>query len=119
MHFTPSTIPDEAVKGIAPGFDKFGLHDASEWVQRCKDNLAQLWNIGECWAVTEVFPSKAGLICHIVALAGGQWRPVVDEIEEWAKSVGCTRVHFTGREGWAKVLPDYETVAVVRQKVIT
>lgn len=119
MHFTPSSIPDEAEAAIAPAFDHYGFHDAAQWVQRCRDNMAQLWRDGECWAITEVFESKRGQVCHIVALAGTFVQSIMDEIEAWAKQVGCTLVHFTGRKGWERRLPGYETTAIVKEKVIT
>ncbi len=118
MHYTPTTIPYEAAAALAPAFDRYGLHGASEWVQRCRDDLAQLWRVGDCWAVTEVFDSKRGMVCHVVALAGEFAHQVVQEIEAWAKKNGCALMHFTGRKGWARRLPDYTPVAIVMEKVI-
>lgn len=119
MHFTPSTIPTEAAAALAPAFDRFGLHGSDEWVQRCRDDLAQLWRVNGCWAITEVFESKRGTVCHIVAMAGDFTHQAMAEIEQWAREVGCALVHFTGRKGWARRLPDYTPTAIVMEKVIT
>lgn len=118
MHFTPETIPAEAAAAIAPAFDRYGLYDPLEWVQRCRDGLATLWRLGECWAITEVFDGKPGRMCHIAAMAGDFVQDLMREIEEWAASKGCVEVFFTGRKGWAKRLPDYEQTAIVMKKVL-
>ena len=119
MHFTPATIPSEAAAQIAPAFDRFGLHDAEEWVARCREGTAHLWRCGDSWATTEVIDLPKLRICHITALAGVWDQEIMQEIEAWAKSHGCQRVFFTGRKGWAKKLPDYSPIATVFEKVIT
>lgn len=119
MHYTPSTIPDEAVEALRPAFDHFGLHSAEEWVLRCSQDLAQLWHNKGLWAITEVHAFASGVkACHVVAMAGIFNKELWDEIEAWAQSIGCTHVHFTGRRGWERKLPDYKSVAVVMQKEI-
>lgn len=118
MHYTPSTIPPEAVAAIAPAFDRYGMHESSEWVQRCRDDLAQLWRVGQCWAITEAYDCKQGKVCHIAALAGEFTHEIMQSIEAWAASIGCTKVLFTGRKGWAKRLPDYTQTAIVMAKEI-
>ena len=118
MHFTPATIPDEACEAIAPAFDRYGLHDANEWVQRCRDDIAQLWRVGEVWAITELFDGKDQRVCHIAAMAGEFTHEIMREIEAWALSNGCRKVLFTGRQGWARRLPDYSQTAIVMEKVI-
>lgn len=119
MHYLPSTIPPDAVAALAPAFLHFGLHPVEEWIQRCRDDLAQLWRFEDCWAITEIFQSKRGAVCHIVALAGEFNHQAIAEIEQWAKTIGCTLVHFTGRKGWERKLPDYKPTAIVMEKVIT
>lgn len=116
MNYTPSSIPAEAVTAIAPAFDRYGMHSAEDWVQRCKDDLAQLWRVNECWAITEAFECQLGKVCHIVALAGEFTRDIMSAIEEWASAVGCVKVLFTGRKGWLVRLPDYTQTAIVMAK---
>lgn len=118
MHYTPETIPPEVAAALAPAFDRFGLHDSQEWVDRCRADLAQLWRVGECWAITEAFTSRIGMVCHIVALAGQYTNEIVTEIEQWAASKGCKKVLFTGRKGWARRMPDYTQTSITMEKVI-
>lgn len=118
MHYTPQNIPPEAVAHIAPAFDHYGMHEAFDWVQRCRNDLAQLWRVGECWAITEAYECKLGNVCHIVALAGEFTHEIMAEIEQWAAKQGCRKVLFTGRRGWAKKLPAYSQTAIVMEKEI-
>lgn len=118
MHYTPSTIPAEAVDALRPAFDRYGLHDAETWVTRCIEGLAQLWRHGSLWAITEVHEFATGRACHIVAMSGDFTQSLMDEIEDWAKQKGCKQMHFTGRKGWARRLPDYKAIAIVMQKEI-
>lgn len=65
----------------------------------------------------ETFPQMK--ICHIVA-AGGEsrkkWLHLRDDIEVWARSIGCARMMVTTRDGWARDLNEYKKVAVVLEK---
>lgn len=118
MHYTPSTIPAEAADALRPAFDRYGLHDAATWIERCRDGQAQLWAHGALWAITEVHDFASGRICHIVAMAGEFNHALLTEIEAWAKRNGCQKLHFTGRKGWERRLPEYQHIAIVMQKEI-
>jgi hypothetical protein len=63
--------------------------------------------------------------CEIVFCAGDvipDSLPLLQVIEKWAKSAGCTAMALTGRRGWAKILSSrqfsYEESAVVLRKAI-
>ena len=46
----------------------------------------------------------------ILALGGAgasTWRGTLRALEDGARAKGCTAVEFTGRPGWARLLPDY------------
>ena len=116
MHYTPSTIPDEAVAALQPAFEYSDVMTSEDWVSRCKSDQAQLWSVGNCWAITEVQNTKVGLVAHIVGLAGSPAEQVIDEIEEWAKALGCKKVFFSGRKGWLKARPDYKLRCVTAEK---
>jgi len=118
MHYLPPVIPEEAAAALRPAFDRYSLHDAETWVQRCRDDLAQLWRVGSLWAITEVHDFASGRACHICAMAGEFDAALMSEIEEWARGIGCVRIHFTGRKGWSRRLPDYQQIAIVMQKEI-
>ncbi len=54
------------------------------------------------------------LSCFVLAVGGAgarAWRHTLWTIEAGAARVGCTRVEFVGRPGWARLLPDYAASA--------
>lgn len=82
----------------------------------------QLWQIdeGRGWALTRVIDTKHGRMLEIVALSGHGAREWIgsffEKVEAWGKSVGCAKVIFTGRKGWAKLLKDYQVTRVTCEK---
>lgn len=116
MHYTPSTIPPEAEVVLAPAFDRSYVHQAADWIERCAQGDAQLWRSGDYWAITEVLEGKDGRICHQVASAGVYDDALIDEIEQWARSVGCRRTLATVRPGFARRRPGYTTKTVTLEK---
>jgi len=118
MHYTPSNIPEEAIEALTPAFEWAGVGSASDWVQRCREDLAQLWRVGDFWAITEVCQQPYGLGVHIVAMAGDFDHEIICEIETWAKAIGCRKSYLTGRKGWARRLPDYRLTTVTCVKEI-
>jgi hypothetical protein len=83
----------------------------------------QLWGIhdGEKVsgiAVTEVAPP----VCWIWAACGtagpGHIERVLEQIEAWAKSLGCERLKLRGRIGWERRLPQFKRTGVVLEKML-
>lgn len=71
--------------------------------------------------MTQLFEMRSGRACQMMECGGGrlaEWKHMHIEIEEYAKREGCDRVMVTGRPGWAGVLPDYRTTAVILEKRI-
>ena len=101
---------------LMPAFELSHDSTAAEWIQRCRDDLAQLWQHGNFHAVTEVRKLHSGIALNIVALAGEFDQKLMDEMEEWGKSVGCKSSYFSGRKGWVKRLPDYKQITVTLHK---
>ena len=85
---------------------------AAMWLDRCEQDMAQLWNDCGYWAITEVFETKGGRAIHCVAAAGDFEPSLVSEMEDWARRVGCRHAYFSGRKGWARKLPDYEVASI-------
>ena len=91
---------------------------------QCAAGESQLWFV---WsgtldgaAVTTTAPSRRGPLCIIVA-AGGKMATCLgflDEIEKWAKSIGCAGIRIYGRKGWSRVLRDYKVTRFVYDKEI-
>lgn len=116
MHYLPSTIPDEAIEALRPAFDRSYVHQVDHWIERCKAGTAQLWRHGDYWAITEVLDGKDGRICHEFASAGVYADALIDEIEAWARSVGCKRVLCTVRPGLTRKRLGYRTKAITLEK---
>ena len=52
---------------------------------------------------------KVLIICWKAGRLHDDWHEMLQAVENWGRSLGCTRVEFRGREGWVKLLPDYKT----------
>ncbi len=116
-------LPEEVVPveqtaccALEPAFDESDTDAASDWIVRCKLDLAQLWQCGELWAVTQVVRGKHGLILQIVGMAGKYDAELVSSIESWGRNIGCVRVYFTGRQGWLRRVPGYRMATVTAYK---
>lgn len=116
MHYLPHTIPDEAVVALQPAFDRSYVHQVEHWIERCRQDAAQLWREGDYWAITEVLSGKDGLILHEVASAGSYVDSLIDEIEDFGRRVGCRKVLATVRPGLARRRPGYRTKTVTLEK---
>lgn len=116
MHYTPTTIPDEAVEAIRPAFEYSDDQTPEDWIQRCRDDLAQLWRMGDYWLISQVIKVKDGLAVDLKFSAGVYEPELVDEVNLWAKSLGCVRSYFSGRPGCAKRRPDYRVRSVTASK---
>ena len=89
---------------------------AAQLLDRCEQDLAQLWSTGDYWAVTEVFDGKDGRAIHCVAAAGPYSPALTDEMERWARAKGCRWAYFSGRKGWVRKLPSYEIASITMKK---
>ncbi len=115
MYYTPDTIPDEAADALRPAFDRSDVHMIEEWIQRCKNDKAQLWKMRSYWMITEVVQTKNGLALHMLASAGVYENDLIEEAENWAREIGCKSAYFTGRPGSIKRRPDYKIRTVTMQ----
>jgi hypothetical protein len=72
--------------------------------------------------VTQLEEVDGDKYCTIVACAGEdspRWLHLIARIEAFGKAEGCKAMRIFGRKGWARVLPDYRTHALVLQKELT
>lgn len=72
--------------------------------------------------VTEIvcYPQMKVLACPFVAGHDAKdWIHLISEVEEFAKSKGCSEVEPPGRKGWRKLLPPQykEYVTIFRKKI--
>lgn len=123
MLFHPSEIPDEAVEALRPAYEHSSklLGTPEQWIQRCKDDTAQLWRSenGKYWAVTEIFEESVyGKLFHAIASAGEFCPDLIKEGEAWAKEQGCKSAMTGGRRGWEKIFTanGYKTISVTLMK---
>lgn len=80
-----------------------------------------LWIVrnGKAAVILEVSEYHNGKQCDIVMIGGDvmdEWIGELEEIEGWAKRVGCDRMILTGRLGWQKILTEYTTKTVTMVK---
>jgi hypothetical protein len=80
-----------------------------------------LINIAQCWAVveggtivgvglTEFLQYTQHKTLHIIAFSGSNFEEqskVFPTVEQFARDNGCKAIEQWGRQGWAKVLPQY------------
>jgi len=111
-------VQHAAAKALERAFERSDTDATEDWLMRCHFDLAQLWQCGEFWAVTQVITGKSGPILHIVAAAGEFDAALVDAMELWGRGVGCVRVMFTGRPGWLRRLNGYTMSAVTALKAL-
>lgn len=107
-------------KAIDKTSDSFSTDDILQLVEAQK---AQLWLVVDgavkaAWITTiENSPSKRWVR---VMWCGGEdsdsWLPLFRGVENWAKSIGASKVVIYGRKGWIKKLPTYRQSAVVLEK---
>lgn len=57
----------------------------------------------------------AGIV-FAVGEAPREWVHLIDELEDWARTQGCTRLEIWARKGWAKMLQDYKLSHVLLEK---
>jgi hypothetical protein len=89
-----------------------------------RDGLALLWLATDhqeihCALVTQLLTGIDGKRCQLVAIGGHghrHWLHLIEKIESYAKSEGCDAMRFSGRYGWARLLPDYEEIWVTMEK---
>lgn len=110
-------IASDAMAALVPAFDRSQVLDVGEWIERCADDLAQLWRNGDLWAISEVQNTHMGRVLHIVACAG-VWDDgaLLEEIEDWGRSMECNQSYLTGRRGWARKLPGYSVATITLKK---
>lgn len=101
------------------------LLNTEEIYEAVKTNDKQLWMAergGEVVlvVVTEVWTAESGRICTIRIGSGTAGHEVLrsmcDEIEAWARSIGCVGMEICGRKGWSRVLDGFQQTGVILEK---
>jgi hypothetical protein len=80
------------------------------------------WNGREIMAAaTTQLVKPRDKVCVLTACSGydrEQWLPLFEQIEQYAKAEGCTKMRIFGRKGWERVLDGYRIEHVVLEKAL-
>ena len=91
--------------------DRCTLEDILE---RILDGEYTLWAssspVIDAYAVSSFiyYPNRTDLRIIFTAGSAPQWLPLIEQLEDFARTNNCDAVEVMGRKGWAKVLPTYE-----------
>lgn len=127
------TVKPQDVDAVRPWLQPFleefarktCLVTAEDVLQQAKNTECQLWSYhdGQKFrgvVVTRIHTTTIGLMCSLWVCIGLDADELMDgvhqEIENWARSIGCYAMEIVGREGWQRKLPGYTRKAVVLEK---
>jgi len=69
---------------------------------------------------TQILVASSGLRSLTIRFTVGKglraWIGLLDDLEDYARSQGCTRVQTYSRKGWAKHMPDYKLTHILLEK---
>ena len=90
---------------IQAALDRSGnTHAITDIARGVADGIYQFWPGKDSFFITEVIEFPLKKICNAF-LAGGSIQELEEMtpiLEEWAKSVGCSRATLVGRKGWTR-----------------
>lgn len=101
-----SHAPDSVVRRLLDAALAYsgGSHTVEDVLAGVRDGTMQLWHRPNALIVTEVITHPRQQIVHIFLAAGKMdaIEALADEIEGWARAVGCTKARLVGRRGWTR-----------------
>lgn len=110
---------DECRGWLLPALEHcHGSHNEDDVLVRIASGEYKLWRFEKC-AVVTFFIQQPRFKAMNVFIAGGDLEDLKAQqpmMERWAVSQGCQRITSGGREGWARVFPEYEKLGVVYYK---
>lgn len=102
-----------------------GRHTMQSLIEEVLSKDLALWgvvgNAGiKALVGTQVQVASSGLRSLTIRFTVGKhvadWIGLLDDLEDYARSVGCTRVETYARKGWAKYMPDYKLSHVLLER---
>ena len=92
-----------------------GESTLTDYLTKVLVGVAQCWGVIENGAIvgvglTEFLQYSQHKTLHIIAFSGSNFEEqskVFPTVEQFAKDNGCKAIEQWGRQGWAKVLPQY------------
>lgn len=114
MNLSLLSLDERLWKEVRPLVAKALEHDGGKWtpldiMKAVMKGEFQLWGAIDGGikgiGVTRVaqFPQKK--VCEMFLVSGkemDQWDKYLNDIEQWAKSNGCSEISFSGRLGWLR-----------------
>jgi hypothetical protein len=67
---------------------------------------------------TRLFDRRKAVQAHWCGGDGAAILAVVPQLEDYARSIGATRLYMTGRKGWSRLLPDYRVEQITIGKAL-
>ena len=104
---------EQIERALKRGRDPMPIDQVTDMLE---EGSAQAWFAENSTVITEIYERGDKRICKIW-LAGGNLEEVMalksEKIEPWAIQLGCDRMLIAGRDGWHKLLPDYDRAGVI------
>lgn len=103
------------------------LVSAEDVIEQAKNRECQLWSYhdGEGFrgvVATRIHTNTVGRVCSLWVCIGVDTEELMigayQEIEGWARSIGCYAMEIVGRPGWQRRLPGFTRKAVVLEKLL-
>lgn len=122
---------DEVSYWVRPFLEEFErktfLVSADDVLEQARNADAQLWSYFDGTSfrgvmATRIHKTSLGLMCNIWVCVGLDALELVEgslqEVENWAKEIGCYAIEIVGREGWQKKVPGFTKKAIVLEKIL-
>ncbi len=118
--YRPHLLP--LLRRMEQANDHVSAEDVFSQAERAE---AQLWGYAvdgevKAMAATRIHTMAKGKLCSIWVCVGFDVLDIMngahEEIEKWARSIGCYAIEIVGRKGWGRVLPGYVQTSVVYEK---
>lgn len=109
VHIRPEHIV-RAWQDLGPILARAQRDDQPDARSLLQDGRAELWAVLDDAqpigaAVTQVKPGGRLLFWQIAGERVREWSALlIDAVEAWARSMGCTALYGVGRRGWARIV---------------
>ena len=72
--------------------------------------------VGACVTAFIDYPMARVLEVSTLGGDGGNWNEMMLDVEQYAKSCGCSRIEIVGRKGWLRALEGYAPIQTTISK---
>jgi len=112
----PKYVPlawDRVEPMLGETFSRYSDETADSALADLLAGNTQLWVVGdfEAICITQIAQRQLAKVLWFYYVTGEgseRWlQPLIDTVSAFAVEKGCTQMEFTGRKGWAKILPKF------------